>query len=78
MTSREYSASTMILGGLPCIINGYLSGPEPDVGIMCDYVHDHWLTFNSGHVMGDNITNRISYDEWGRLDDELMAAAKNL
>ena len=61
---------TTIRDGLPVYASGDVYPPEPDVGIMTQYVDGVYVTFLSGHV----IPGELSDEDDQRIVDELVAA----
>ena len=61
---------TTIRDGLPVIAGGDVYSPEPDVGIMTQYVDGVYVTFLSGH----EFHGELSDEDDQRIVDELVAA----
>ena len=61
---------TTIRDGLPVIAGGDVYPPEPDVGIMTQYLDGVYVTFLSGH----EFHGKLSDDDEQRIVDELVAA----
>lgn len=68
------SCNTTILGGLPIHAEGQLNGPEPEVGYFDPWVDDIILRWPNGYMMGASTTDRITDNEWTRIETELMEA----
>ena len=61
---------TTIRNGLPVLASGEVCRPEPDVGIMTQFVEDLEVTFMSGHP----VPGKLSDEDDQRLVDEIVDA----
>ena len=61
---------TTIRDGLPVYAFGEVYPPEPDVGLMTQYVDGVYITFLSGH----EFHGELSDEDYQRIVNELVAA----